>query len=136
MHDHFEESYEWVDGIPRKKKRAARDGETIHFPYIADHAAFGFSPVFADGSPDLTNPHRPGYRFADTTDAARTQADEAYAARSHRMEAGWRQRGDAQAADSGERKSPSTLDEARAAADAAYLERSKRMQNAWKQREQ
>jgi hypothetical protein len=37
-----------------------------------------FHPFFSDGTPDLTSPHRPGFRMADTNDDARLAADEAY----------------------------------------------------------
>jgi hypothetical protein len=50
------------------------DGETVHIPMqLMDHG--GFRPTFADGSVDHTSPFKPGYRFADTNDAARLAAD-------------------------------------------------------------
>jgi hypothetical protein len=117
-------------GIPRRK-RVARDREQLHFPYIADHAAYGFSPTFADGSSDFTSPHRKGFRFADTNDAARLAADEAYHSRSRRMETAWQRKGEQQH-DQARTKS---LDPLRSAADQAYAERSERLQNAWRNRD-
>jgi hypothetical protein len=141
MRDYFSELYEWdEDGNKRRKKRVARDREQIHFPVtVMDHSAF--RPTFSDGSPDHTSPHRPGYRFADTGDAARLAADEAYEARSRRMETAWQHRGEqhdaAASKNLGRPKiSQATLDELRAAADAAWEDRSKRMSNAWRQRQE
>jgi hypothetical protein len=137
MHDHFSEYYEWdADGIPRRKKRVARDREQISFPMTAmDQAAFAFNPTFSDGSPDFTSPFKPGYRFLDVNDAARLAADAAYEARSERMQNAWRTKGDVKA-DTRDAAPPRTrtLDELRAASAAAYEARSKRMAGAWKNR--
>jgi hypothetical protein len=48
---------------------------------LQDHAAGGFRPTFADGSPDFTHPSKPGYRFADIDDQSRQKADAEYEAR-------------------------------------------------------
>jgi hypothetical protein len=81
-----------------------------------------FKDTFSDGSPDFTSPHKPGYRFADTDDASRHAASEAYEAKRTRMSDAWRKNNDA------------TLDgaQARATANAAYAEKIARLSNAWK----
>ena len=140
MHDHFSELYEWdEDDKLRRKKRVARDREQIHFPVTVMDAmqALGFHSTFADGSPDHTSPHRPGYRFAHTTDAARLAADQAYEERRERIANAWRRKGDAQADDNRDAAPPRTrsLDELRAKADQAWEDRNKRMANAWRNRE-
>ena len=135
MIDHFSEHYEWDEDDKLRRKRVARDREQIHFPVtVMDHSAF--RPTFSDGSPDHTSPHRPGYRFADTTDDARL-ADEAYEERRERMQNAWRRKGDAQADDNRDAAPPRTrtLDEWRAKADQAWEDRNKRMANAWRNRE-
>jgi hypothetical protein len=135
MHDHFEEYYEWDGAVPRKKKRIARDRERIPFATISDQA-YGFSPTFSDGTIDHTSPFKPGYRFADTNDAARLAADEAYEERRERMQNAWRTKGDVKAEDNRDGTPPRTrtLDELRAAADQAWEDRNKRMSNAWRNR--
>jgi hypothetical protein len=134
MHDHFSELYEWdEDGRKRRKKRVARDREQFHFPMtMMDHAAFGFSPHFFDGTPDHTSPHRPGYRFADTHDAARLAAEQAYRERSTRLQDAWRKGRLDPVRDHASRQL--TLDELRAAADAAYREKCERLRNGWRNR--
>jgi hypothetical protein len=135
MHDHFSElGYEWDGNVPRKKKRVLPDGTTVYFPYIADHAAYGFSPYFADGTPDYTSPHRPGYRFLDTDDAARAAADAAYAQMRSRLTDAWRRKDERPAA-AKEAPPTRTLDELHALAEKAWDERNKRMQNAWRHRD-
>jgi hypothetical protein len=123
MHNHFEELCEWdTDGVPRKKKRVARNGDTISFPMtMMDHAAYGFTPSFADGTRDFTDPHRPGYRFADVNDAARIAADEAYRERNQRMSSAWQRKGEPQQADVRD-ATERTLDP-----DQAYAEKVRRL---------
>lgn len=133
MRDYFSELYEWDEDGNKRRKRVPRDGERISFTMqMMDHAAFGFRPTFSDGTPDHTSPHRPGYRFADTNDAARIAADEAYEERRERMQNAWRRKGDAQTDDNRNSAPPRTrtLDEWRAAAEKAWEDRNKRMQNA------
>jgi hypothetical protein len=139
MIDHFSEHYEWDEnGMPRKKKRVARDREHIHFPVTVMDAmqALGFRSTFSDGSPDHTSPFKPGYRFADTNDEARIAADRAYEARRERMENAWRTKGDVKAADGGDTAPPlrRTLDQLRTLAEKAWDDRNERMRNAWRQR--
>jgi hypothetical protein len=137
MHDYFSEHFEWDDGIPRKRKRVARDREQIHFPVtVMDHAAFSFHQHFSDGSVDHTSPHRKGFRFLDTNDAAGKAADAAYAERSRRMETAWRTRGNGitEANRDGTPPPTRTLDQLHALAEQAYEERNERMRNAWRQR--
>jgi hypothetical protein len=119
--------------------RAARSAccptaRPITFRYIADHSAYGFHSTFADGSPDHTSPHRPGYRFADTSDAARLAADEAYEQRRERMHYTTNRRRHQQDANEPPPTSTRTLDELRAKAEQAWEERNKRMANAWRNR--
>jgi hypothetical protein len=136
MHDHFSELYEWDEnGIPRKRKRVARDREQISFPMTAmDQAAFAFNPTFSDGTADHTSPFKPGYRFADSNDAARLAADEAYEQRRERMHYTTNRRRQQQDANEPPPTSTRTLDELRESATAAYEARSKRMAGAWKNR--
>jgi hypothetical protein len=120
-----------------KKKHVLPDGGRIHFPYIADHAG-RFHSHFADGSIDHTSPHRKGFRFADTDDAARIAANDAYEARSRRMADAWKHKGEPQDGEELPRGGSSrtlSLDAARAAADRAYEARSRRMADAWRHRE-
>jgi hypothetical protein len=125
MRDHFSENYEWgEDGKLRRRKRIARDGERITFATISDHAAFGFRETFADNSPDITDPHRPGFRFLDTNDTTRIAADHAYERMRSRLDYRHRQQ------DSGARTP--TLDELEQAAVDAYRARSERLRTAWK----
>jgi hypothetical protein len=106
------------------------DGETVHIPMqFMDHG--GFHPYFSDGTPDHTSPHRPGWRFADTTDAARLAADEAYEARRERMHYANRRRQDG-TGDPG--ATARNLDQLRALADAAYEAKCKRLQEGWRNR--
>jgi hypothetical protein len=100
----------------------------------AKRAKCGFSPTFSDGTPDHTSPHRPGYRFADTSDAARLAADEAYEQRRERMHYTTNRRRQQQDANEPPPTSTRTLDALRASATAAYEARSKRMAGAWKNR--
>jgi hypothetical protein len=136
MHDYFSELYEWDGDVPRKKKRVARDREQIHFPVTVMDAmqALGFHNTFADGSVDHTSPFKPGYRFADTNDAVRVAADEAYEARRERLHYTINRRRQQQDANEPPPTTTRTLDELRAAASAAYEARSKRMAGAWKDR--
>ena len=106
------------------------DGETIHVPMmLMDHA--GFCPYFSDGSPDLTHPCKPSFRFADTNDAARLAADAAYQQMRERLSNAWRNKDHPH---DDQRTPQRTLDELRAAAEQAWEERSARMRNAWRQR--
>jgi hypothetical protein len=94
-----------------------------------------FQHKFSDGSIDHTSPHRKGFRFADTDDADRLAADEAYQERSKRMATAWQRKG--QQHDAGGAVTPPptrTLDALRKDAETAYEERNKRMRNAWRQR--
>ena len=137
MHEHFDEHYEWdADGVLRKKKRVARQGDTIRFPMTAMDQANGFSRTFSDGSVDHTSPHQPGYRFADVNDAARISSEEAYRARSARMADAWRHKGQQHDQTGDHRATPCTsdLDRLRALAEASYEARRVRMQNAWRNR--
>jgi hypothetical protein len=111
------------------------DGETIHMPVTvmdAMQALGGFLPTFADGSPDHTSPHRPGYRFLDVNDEAKIAANDAYEARRERIHYSSRQR--QQDANADDRAPARTLDALRQAAEKAYEDRNARMRNAWKQR--
>lgn len=120
-----------------RKGEVPQDGERISFsPLLMDNAAYGFRPQFADGSVDYTSPHQPGYRFADSDDPDRADAEQAYRERNRRMETAWRRKGEQQDETHDHRAAPRTrtLDELRAAADQAYAERNRRMQNAWRNR--
>jgi hypothetical protein len=118
-----------------RKKRVVRDREKISFTMQMMDAANGrFVDHFADGTPDHTNPHRPGHRFLDTNDPAKLAAQEAYDARSRRMETAWRRKGEQHQQGNEENNKP-TLDEARAASDAAYQARSERMRKGWKHKD-
>jgi hypothetical protein len=134
----FRHDYELdEDGRLRKKKRVADDGQRYSFTMMMmDAARFGFTPTFADGTPDHTNPHRKGYRFSDTDDPDRADAEQAYRERNRRMETAWRRKGEQQDETRDHRAAPRTrtLDELRAAADQAYAQRNRRMQNAWRNR--
>ena len=129
MEDHFNEHYEFDEhGVPRKKKRVVLpDGASMHVPMrfydgrFVDH--------FADGTTDLTSPHRKGFRFADTDD--RIAADAAYSERSRRIGSAWRNKDDDAKAEDIERV---TLDQLEARAALAYSDRTARLQNAWRQR--
>jgi hypothetical protein len=129
----FDEYVEYdSNGVPhKKKKRVLPDGATMHVPMKFYDGRF--VDRFADGSPDFTSPHKPGFHFADTDDKARLAAQETYEARSRRMEDAWRTKGDARAEDGRGSQQP-TLDELDRAATTAYAERSKRMSQAWRQR--
>jgi hypothetical protein len=136
MQDHFDEYYEWDGNVPRKRKRIARDRDRISFPMTAmDHVASAFSPTFADGSPDHTSPHRPGFRFLDTDDPAKLAAQEAYEARRRRMENAWRHTGQRQDEDHTPPPRTRTLDELRAAAEGAYQDRNVRLANGWRRKD-
>ena len=135
MRDYFNELYEWdANGNKRRKQRVAADGERFRFTMQMMDAA-GFRAAFADGSPDHTSPHRPGYRFADTDDAARLAANDAYEERRERMANAWRNKGQQHDANS-DAPPPRTasLDELRAQADAAYREKCQRLRNGWRNR--
>jgi hypothetical protein len=143
MYDYFSEHYEWDGNVPRrKKKRVAADGERISFPMtMMDHRAYGFSPSFADGTPDYTDPHRPGYRLSDSDDPHRLAAEEAYATRNRRMASAWRDsKGDPQIASHDPQQHSNgaprtrTLDQLQRAADEAYEQRRIRMSNRWRNR--
>jgi hypothetical protein len=132
MHDHFSELFEWdEDGKRPRRKRVAQDREQIHFPMtVMDDAAFGLRETFSDGSPDFTDPHRPGFRFLDTKDSAKLAADTSYWEMVARLDYRHRQ----QDGDSDDGSRQRTLDELEAAAAASYAARSKRMAEAWRQR--
>jgi hypothetical protein len=138
MHDHFSEFYEWDEnGIPRRKKRVARDREHIHFPVTvmdAMQARANFHSTFADGSVDHTSPHRKGFRFADTSDADRLAANDAYEARREQVHYANRRRVQRDGNEPPPMSTP-TLDALRIRADAEYEARSKRMAKAWRQRD-
>jgi hypothetical protein len=101
---------------------------------LAEKYGGGFSPTFADGTPDHTSPHKPGYRFADTDNAARLAALDAYAARSRRMEMAWQRKGAQKQDDVHDAPRTRSLDELRAAAHQAWHDRNKRLSNAWRSR--
>jgi hypothetical protein len=115
--------------LRRKRKRVAGDGDRISFPMTAmDHAAYGFNPSFADGSPDHTSPHRPGYRFADTDDAARVAAEEAYRERNQRMSSAWQRKGQPQQDDVRDATPRTrTPEEAQKSVDDAYAQKVARL---------
>jgi hypothetical protein len=131
MHD-FRDDFEMdEDGrLRRKRKRVLPDGATMHVPMGFYDGRF--VDRFADNSPDLTSPHRPGYRFADTHDAARLAAEQAYRERSTRLQDAWRKGRLDPVRDHAPRQL--TLDELRAAADAAYHEKCERLRNGWRNR--
>jgi hypothetical protein len=130
MHDHFSELFEWdEDGKRPRRKRVAQDREQIHFPMtVMDHAAFGLRETFSDGSPDFTDPHRPGFRF-DTKDSAKLAADASYREMVARLD--YRHRQQDGASDHGSQRTLDADALERAAAD-AYEFRSERMRTAWK----
>jgi hypothetical protein len=104
------------------------DGERLRVPHtFMDHASYGFRPTFSDGTPDHTNPHRPGYRFADIDDADRLAADKAYEERRTRMQNAWKNATDADTPV--QRRDAAN---ARAVADRAYEDRKVRLTNAWR----
>ena len=74
------------DGRLRKKKHVLPDGARRHFTMEMMDQAAGFSRTFADGSPDLTHWSRPGFRFADSNDPAKLQADAAYEERCRQLD--------------------------------------------------
>jgi hypothetical protein len=135
MPDHFSETYEWDEnGLPRRKQRVLPDGAHVHFRYLADDAAYGFQPTFSDGTPDFTSPPRKGFRFADTNDAAKLAAEEAYEQMRRRLSDAYRRKGEPAAANA----SPTptrTLDQLQALAEQAWKDRNKRVQNAWRHRD-
>jgi hypothetical protein len=96
-----------------------------------------FHQKFADGTTDHTSPHRKGFRFADTDDADRLAADEAYEQMRTRLSDAWRRKHDAKAEANrdGTPVRTITLDQLRAKAEQAYEDRNARMRNAWKQRD-
>jgi hypothetical protein len=120
------------DGRMRRKKRGMLpDGARANFAMqMMDQASYGFTPKFADGSVDHTNPHRPGHRFADVDDAGRLAADAAYEARRQAMHYANRR----QQQDACKPEATHDLDRLRELADAAYEDRKVRMQNAWRNR--
>lgn len=109
MQDYFNEMYEWDEDGKRKRKRVAGDGERITFATISDHAAYGFSKTFSDGSRDFTDPYRPGYRFLDVDDAGRIAAQEAYDARSKRLSENWRRKDQQQQSDDTKPRTPFSM---------------------------
>ena len=120
---------EWLRDQLRRKRMAA-DGERISFATISDQAP-GFRTHFSDGTPDLTSPHAPGFRFSDVDDSAKLAADQAYIERRTRMD--YRHRVDARPdADRGSQQPTLLLDELEQAATVAYEDRSERMRNAWR----
>jgi hypothetical protein len=146
MRDYFSENFEWNGSKPvRRKKRVLPDGDRVSFSMtMMDQASYGFTPKFADGSPDHSNPNRPGFRFLDVDDAARIAANDAYEQRRERLhyanryrkheeddqtESERRQRLAKQAA-----RATMGADQARELADAAWEDRKQRMQNAWRNR--
>ena len=128
---------EIIDRHGRRRKlrpgEIPADGETVHIPVtLMDHA--GFHPYFSDGSPDHTSPFRPGFRFADTNDAARIAADEAYTERSRRMETAWQRKGKQEHDEAHDQRSvrAASLDELQAKAQQAWEDRNVRLSNAWR----
>jgi len=139
-----------IEGRDGRRRRARKgemlkDGERFLMPMafmdaqarevrdaLAEKYGGGFSPTFADGTPDHTSPHRPGYRFADTGDAARLVAEQAYRERCQDLH--YTSRRDQQDGIRDERHATPTLDELRQAADAAYREKCERSRNAWRNR--
>ena len=120
---------EWLRDQLRRKRMAA-DGKRISFATISDQAP-GFRPHFSDGTPDLTFPHAPGFRFSDVDDGAKLAADRAYIERRTRMD--YRHRIDARPdADRGSQQPTLLLDELEQAATVAYEERSERLRTAWR----
>jgi hypothetical protein len=112
--------------ITHATRRAERESRVRE----VDHAAFGLRKTFSDGSPDFTDPHRPGFRFLDTKDSAKLAADTSYWEMVARLDYRHRQ----QDGDSDDGSRQRTLDELEAAAAASYAARSKRMAEAWWQR--
>ena len=108
-------------------KRVLPDGERIRFPMTAmDHAAYGFQS--ADGSPDHTNPHAPGHRFADVNDAAKAAADQSYEQMRTRLD--YRHRDGA--SDRGSQQRTLSLDALEQLAADSYAQRNDQMRNAWR----
>jgi hypothetical protein len=101
--------------------RAVRDALAAKYGGFVDH--------FADGSVDHTSPHRPGYRFLDTNDPARVASEEAYRARSARMQDAWKTNKGTKV------EKQETLDQSRAAAAAAYEARNERLRNGWRRKD-
>jgi hypothetical protein len=132
MRDYFNEMFEWDGNVPRKKKKQVLpDGARANFKMqMMDHAG-DFIPIFADGTPDHTSPHRPGHRFADVNDEARLVANDAYEERRQRLHyANKRGRQDG----AGNHGATPDLHRLRELADAAYEDRRQRMANAWRNR--
>jgi hypothetical protein len=120
---------EWLRDQLRRK-RVLPDGERISFATISDQAP-GFRTHFSDGTPDLTFPHAPGFRFSDVDDSAKLAADRAYIERRTSMD--YRYRVDARPdADRGSQQPTLLLDELEQAAVTAYEERSERLRTAWR----
>ena len=131
MHD-FRDDYEMdKDGKLRKKKRVMPDGATMHVPMGFYDGRF--FPTFADNSPDHTSPHQPGYRFADTNDADRLAADDAYEQMRQRLSNTWRDKRVlvAEKRDTAPLRVP-TLDQLQAQAQEAWQARNERMRNSWR----
>ena len=116
---------------PYRRGDCLADGERIRVPVLMDHASWGFRSTFADGSADHTSPHRPGFRFADTNDADRLAAQQAYIERTARLENGWRRSRDA---DDNAPIQCSDAAQARAVADRVYEDRKVWLSNAWRNR--
>jgi hypothetical protein len=92
-HDYFSDIFEWDANGNKRRKRVLRPGDSFSFSMtMQDGAAGGFRPFFADGSPDHTSPHRPGFRFSDTNDPLRQKANEAYEDRKRRAASAWKKR--------------------------------------------
>lgn len=128
----FRDDFEMDENGRLRRKRVLPDGDRVSFSMtMMDHAAYGFAPTFSDGSPDFTNPHRPGHRFADVNDEARLTANDAYEERRQRLHyANKRRRQD----EAGNQGATPDLDHLRELADAAYEDRRQRMANAWRNR--
>jgi hypothetical protein len=129
------------------------DGSKAHFTMqMMDHAA-GFSHTFADGSVDHTHWSRPGFRFADTNDAARIKANDAYEQRRQAMHYDAKRRRKQEEEDEEEERrkraagaetemerrqrlarkaAQAVTGDARALADAAWEARNERLRNGWR----
>ncbi|MGE0037958.1 MAG: hypothetical protein AB7S93_20260 [Xanthobacteraceae bacterium] len=137
----MEQIVEIIDKYGRRRRarkgETLADGERFHLPLALMDGRRHFTPTFSDGSPDHTNPYRPGPRFADVDDAGRLAAAEAYEQKRTRLQDAWRNKDRQQGEDAATVHRDyrgATLDELKAAADAAYVERNQRLANAWRNR--
>ena len=132
MHD-FRDDYEMDEDGRLRKKRVAGDGERISFTMQMMDAARGFHQTFSDGSVDHTHWSRPGYRFADTNDADRLAADQAYEQMRTRLNDGWRNKRvlAPEKRDVAPSRVP-TLDQLQVKAQQAWEQRNERLRNAWR----